>query len=321
MTRRNVIILLLLCLIGVGLGFSLFRTETVFSPEDDGAEEELVIESTHVSILFVGDMMFDRYIRRKANENGYDAIFQNVREMLLEADLVVGNLEGPVTSYASVSPERNTGPEHFQFTFDPAVASLLYRHNIRAVSLANNHMFDFGREGIAQTRQYLEESNVGFFGDPQMQEHYFLDMNVEGISFRFIGYSEWTHTVEEIIPLIRDSHSDFTIVVPHWGDEYVLTPNQKQVDLAHTFIDAGADLVIGAHPHVIQTVEEYNGKKIFYSLGNFVFDQYFSNDVRCGLVVEATFSNPSKKITFREMNTFLERDGTTSLGCSSTTSF
>ena len=79
--------------------------------------------------------------------------------------------------------------------------------------------------------------------------------------------------------------SDYTVVYTHWGDEYELIPNGGQIDLAHQFVDSGADIVIGTHPHVIQSKEVYKGAYIYYSLGNFIFDQYFNEDVRCGAVI------------------------------------
>jgi poly-gamma-glutamate synthesis protein (capsule biosynthesis protein) len=84
---------------------------------------------------------------------------------------------------------------------------------------------------------------------------------------------------------IADQNSDQVIIFSHWGNEYEQKPTDQDISLAHSFIDHGADLVIGAHPHVIQSKEIYQGKYIYYSLGNFVFDQYFDDEVRCGLVL------------------------------------
>jgi poly-gamma-glutamate synthesis protein (capsule biosynthesis protein) len=99
-------------------------------------------------------------------------------------------------------------------------------------------------------------------------------------------------------------------VYAHWGDEYEKKPNSGQREFAHRLVDAGADLVIGSHPHVVQTKELYNDKWIYYSLGNFVFDQYFNDSVRCGAVVTVSL-NPDLSYTTEEYFVELVRDGTT----------
>ncbi|MFA6521905.1 MAG: CapA family protein, partial [Candidatus Gracilibacteria bacterium] len=91
--------------------------------------------------------------------------------------------------------------------------------------------------------------------------------------------------------------SDFIVILPHWGVEYARKPTVGQIKEARMFIDAGADLIIGTHPHVIETIEEYKGKYIFYSLGNFIFDQYFSVDTMQGLAVGASLKKQSDGVS------------------------
>ena len=121
--------------------------------------------------------------------------------------------------------------------------------------------------------------------------------------------------MEGVIQNIKNlrPYSDYLIVYAHWGNEYETTPTSQQTDLAHSFIDAGADFIIGSHPHVVQTKEEYKGKMIYYSLGNMVFDQYFSTETQKGLLIEADINTDSDSISFKETTIRLEVNGQTVL--------
>ncbi len=111
------------------------------------------------------------------------------------------------------------------------------------------------------------------------------------------------HDLEEIV--------DFIVVYSHWGYEYEHEPNIIQRQLAHEFIDAGADLVVGSHPHVIQSSEVYRDKHIYYSLGNLIFDQYWEESVRCGLFISVTINPKDFSYTTQETTVHLEKDGST----------
>lgn len=263
-----------------------------------------------VRLIFVGDMMFDRYIRQKAEENGYEAILKGFKETFQNADFVVGNLEGPITSYNSISKYTRFGDNgHFSFTFDPYVAKILKEFNIHVLDLGNNHIQNFGMEGIEETRKYLNEENLSYFGDPHGAKS--ILYTVQDTTFAFISFNQFGQdSVEQTVHDINKTDADFVIVFAHWGNEYETIPNQFQVDAAHAFIDNGADLVIGAHPHVIQSKEYYKGKYIYYSLGNFVFDQYFQDDVLCGLVLHVE-AKKDKELILRETFSKLEKNGTT----------
>ncbi|MFA6158312.1 MAG: CapA family protein [Candidatus Paceibacterota bacterium] len=249
------------------------------------------------SILFVGDMMFDRTIRSMSERRGGDYLFACVIDYIKGFDLAVGNLEGTITDNPSLSQRTLPGEAgNTTFTFPTSTAELLRRSGIGAVSIANNHIFDFGRFGVESTREYLTAAGVQHFGDPidPAQKSLVKDVNGLGIALvgfnQFLGVDSATATVAEIQGL--RANSDAIIVFSHWGDEYVpVTDGQRAI--AHAFIDAGADAVIGAHPHVIQEHEVYKGKSIYYSLGNFMFDQYWEDAVRDGLVLEAHLSDRS----------------------------
>ncbi len=237
-----------------------------------------------LTMHFFGDTMFDRDVRRILNQHGSEYIFENLGRFLMGSDLVVANLEGTITTNESIA-----GNEYpLTFTFDPSVAPMLAREGMTDVSLGNNHSRDFGSDGYDQTRYYLKKNGIRYFGDEINKESVSYNTKVRGTTIGWVGFNAFVPSkTNEVIDEIRrmKTVSDVVVVMPHWGQEYKLTEGGGQTKLAHAFIDAGADIVIGAHPHVVQPIEIYKNKPIFYSLGNFVFDQYFSKDVTMGLSV------------------------------------
>lgn len=271
---------------------------------------------SQTTILFGGDLMFDRTVRLSMQENGDDFILSCIDSVLRDADLVVANLEGPITTHESVSLGSVIGsPENFTFTFPTSTATLLKRHNISLVSLGNNHIKNFGGEGVVQTKDWLARAGVRHFGDPYVSENdRVARIEVGGIPFSFISWSDWTGgTKEEVVAQIKAEVAldRRPIIMAHWGEEYV-EPTAKMRSLAHAFVDAGAVLVIGGHPHVVQEKEFYHGVPIYYSLGNLVFDQYWNDEVRTGQLVRVIFD--AKGIYgLDEFATYLESDRRTCL--------
>lgn len=266
-------------------------------------------------ILFVGDIMFDRYIRQVAQKKGYDFILENVKNLLSKSDLVIGNLEGPVTESRSVSLGTQLGEKNnYIFTFDPVVTETLKSHNIRMVNLGNNHILNFGKSGFEETKKYLQESKVEYFGSVR-EEKISKIKEIRGIKIGFLNFNEFSgenaENLAKGIRILKDK-ADFIIIYTHWGKEYVDSPNEETKNLAHSFIDAGADLIVGSHPHVIQGSEKYKSKKIYYSLGNFVFDQYFEKETDKGLIVEAILKK-NGEAEFKEYKVKMEPNGQTKL--------
>jgi len=289
------------------LPLPVFAPDAFFRAEDTPNE---------VEIIFGGDMMFDRSVRQAMAQEGEDFVFSCVADVLRNADMVVANLEGPITSHASKS--LGTGPGHpynVTFTFATSTATLLMRHNIELVNLGNNHIMNFSREGLLQTKQWLKAAGMNYFGDPDsVEEDRVARLDIGGIPFSFVNWSDWTsdktdHTVQQVRKEAEQGR--MTIVYTHWGEEYV-PPSPQMRQLAHSFIDAGAEIVIGNHPHVILEHEIYNGKHIYYSLGNFIFDQYFNEEVRNGLLLKIMFSKEGI-LTITEIPIYLERDRRTCL--------
>lgn len=265
-----------------------------------------------VKILFVGDLMFDRYIRQTAKKNGNGFIFEKIKNLLKKSDLVVANLEGPITDNQSVS--MGTLPsqkEHFVFTFNKSICTTLADNNIRLINIGNNHILNFSKDGLSQTKTNLDEKNVNYFGDTGENVTHLADINNYKIGF--VNYNQFSsgslaRTLENIKNL--QNQSDIIIVYTHWGIEYQTKSSKNIRDLGHQFIDSGADLVIGSHPHVIQEKEDYKGRWIYYSLGNFIFDQYFSPETKKGLAIEVSI-DPDKKMDFTDIPLILDNNGQT----------
>lgn len=287
----------------------------------DGAErtapEPVSAESParDIRLLFGGDMMFDRWIREEAKRNGNASVFEGVRDELRAHDLTVANLEGPITDRPSKSVGSEIGsPDNYRFTFDPSWAGTLAEERIGPVDLGNNHIGNEGTDGIAQTKSFLDAAGVGYFGDPAGDDRIFV-ADVRGTHIAFVSYDGFVPSGEERafsdIATARSS-ADIVILYAHWGTEYGPVRNDIRT-LAHAFVDAGCDAVFGSHPHIVQEREEYDGKTIYYSLGNFVFDQYGDESTRNGLLVSATIDPDAGRISYRDIPITLRTDGGTVL--------
>lgn len=262
-----------------------------------------------VTVLFGGDMMFDRTVRTKMEQKGGAYIFSCIDELLRNQDMVVANLEGPITDFDSISATSSPGDAYnYTFTFDQSTAALLHEHNFSLVNLGNNHILNFGREGVVATKRYLQDADVGYFGD--IPGDFLVQKRVvRGMSLTFIGYNEFGGDSSKTMEAIRAANTagELPIVYAHWGDEYASTTPARIRTLAHSFIDEGAQLVVGSHSHVVGEHEVYAGKHIYYSLGNLVFDQYFEPAVMRGLMIEVRFT-PYVGPVVREVPVDLLRD-------------
>jgi gamma-polyglutamate biosynthesis protein CapA len=306
---RNILIFSSALIILSGI-FVIYQNNTFYSKDDKKVLRSIepivsATSSSQLSVLFVGDIMADRYIRKVMQTYPDTATFVNsflpgISENNAKYDYVVANLEGPITDNESKSLLKNGGySKELTFTFSTETTKILQMLNVQVVSLANNHTDNFGAKGFASTMQFLDVADIEHFGNPynNNKNEIFLSKKVckQDICISYIGYHQFTGNNEaeiistEIQKQKSDSTIDFVVVMPHWGEEYQIKQNEFQIKTARDFVDAGADLVVGAHPHVIQGNEIYKDKNIYYSLGNYIFDQWFSPDVRSGLGLEITF--------------------------------
>ena len=269
---------------------------------------------TEATIIFVGDMMFDRYIRDTQGSDYTNTLDPELISYLNTADAVIGNLEGPITDFESVTNYHENNPDHYRFTFSPDVIELLKLANFKALLLGNNHIENFGNAGVKQTTDFLELANLKHFGNPTAPSDY-ATLSFNDLDLALVAHN-WFDSIpiEDTINLVSNlnNNHDYVIVMPHWGEEYETIANSKQTQEATLLITAGADLIIGSHPHVVQNNDQVDDTLIYYSLGNFVFDQYFSDAVRCGEIIKIKFSkNSITPIESRRI--FLNGDGRTKL--------
>lgn len=283
---------------------------SVDQPPETGADTE--VRPGRTRILFVGDMFFDRYIRQKSDRFGSDFPFSCIDPLLQSADMVVGNLEGPITDRRPVSVGTAPGsPNNYKFTFPVETAALLRRHNIKAVSVGNNHILNFGSDGLAQTRRHLDEAGVGYFGGVAGSETIYRT-DLDGVRLSLVAYNQFGGSAPQdgANLVAREREQQRTVVVfSHWGIEYS-TDTSGIKAAAAMFAQNGAAAVIGSHPHVIGIHENIGNTVVFYSLGDFIFDQYFNAQVMRGLAVMLTFSGGGVA-DVQEHPTHLELSGRT----------
>jgi len=251
------------------------------------------------TFIIAGDMMFDRFVNHKFKDIGFDHIFDNLdKSIFQENDVALANLEGPVSDKPIPDDYE---PRTLTFNMPTATIPALKNLGINGVSLANNHTLNAGAEGFEITQNLLKNAGIKYAGyQNSFNEGSILRYETEiPISFITVDYLAYAND-QNISAAVKAEKENgrFVVVFPHWGEEYSSTHSAAQKSSATKWIDAGADLIIGSHPHVVQDVGLYNNKLIIYSLGNFVFDQTFSEETQEGLIVSGTVTSKTIKITF-----------------------
>jgi len=246
----------------------------------------------HLTLAAVGDIMLDRSVGAMINRQGCAYIIERLAPRLRKADITFGNLECPLSTVGPHSPR-----EHLVFRAHPKTVKVLVLGGFDIVSLANNHTLNAGHAGLLQTLQHLEEASVAYVGAAadasEGSQPAFFDANRLTIGFLAytdldFGHGSYSKVDQELSNLCAQiaaakNKCDLLAVSYHWGTEYHRRPSGRQIEVAHTSIDAGADVVLGHHPHVLQGVEMYKQCPILYSMGNFIFDQRSGERMESGL--------------------------------------
>ncbi|MGE5329331.1 MAG: CapA family protein [Deltaproteobacteria bacterium] len=242
-------------------------------------------KSARISI--VGDILLDRGVKKQIQSKGEKYPYSEIQDVLKKSDVVIGNLECPITQKGTpVLKDRK-----LIFKADVSNAAALKAAGFSILNLANNHSMDQGQEGLKNTMNNLSKAGIitvgaGLNRDNASQAKF---VKVSNTTLGVLGYSHFpsegyffsenepdvAQVNENIEKNVAEAKRkcDFLIVSIHWGKEFNNYPSDYQIKLAHVLIENGADMIIGHHPHVLQGVEKYKDKFIFYSVGNFVFDK------------------------------------------------
>lgn len=243
-----------------------------------------------LAIGTTGDLMLGSWLIQILDEQGPGYPFTDIAPVLELSDLLIGNLEAPFLSDTTGVPKAE---KTYTFAVPPRMVETLVAGGFDVVGLANNHILDYGPEGLFETWEVLDSVGIAHAGTGRNREEAHTHVTVErkGLRIAFLAYSHtfprsfWAtadrpgtaHASDE--GLAREvgraaSDADLVVVMFHWGGELLEAPRDYQQILAHIAVDNGADLVVGHHPHTLQPLEWYRGRLIAYSLGNFVFGSY-----------------------------------------------
>lgn len=242
-----------------------------------------------LTVVLTGDILLDRGVRQVIERRGDDHLFSpGVDSVLRSAQVVVGNLECPATKIEAPVFKR------FIFRAEPEWLTTLQQHGFTHLNLANNHAIDQGREGLMDTRRNIQRARMvpvgaGATMDEAAQPVLLAESPrrvwlVPSLRLALENYAYLTDRpcvsqepmdslLERVHRLKRADSTAIVIVSLHWGGEHTLQPVPRQRVEAHQLVMAGADVIVCHHTHTLQTVEEYRGKMIYYSIGNFIFDQ------------------------------------------------
>jgi poly-gamma-glutamate synthesis protein (capsule biosynthesis protein) len=287
-------------------------------------QAEVVNPSPYNGLVFVGDILLARNVEVLMNRFGSQYPIQGFSlQSTFSQPAIIGNFESAIAVRHFPTPAYM-----MRFSTDAKNVAALAEAGFTHVSLANNHSFDYGEVGYTNAVTVLSDAKIKHFGrsgQPDKASITYLDSVAGKIAIVALETVTSPYQQSDIALLMAEArdNSAFQIVYPHWGVEYQLTHNPYQKKLAETLISLGADLIIGHHPHVVQDVDVIDGVIVFYSLGNYIFDQYFSDEVLQGLVVtldveiepslsllpvtsQASLSQP-RLMTKQKSNVFLTR--------------
>lgn len=275
---------------GVYLLINEFTRDFSSSPQQPSGQpnEEVPPQpEPRINLTFLGDVMVSGNVEKTLLEKGFDYPYSYVRQMLHADDYTIANLETPVTSRGTPHADKA-----FVYKSPPEALPAMKEAGIDAVNLANNHSMDQGVEGLLDTFSVLEANQIQYVGAGRDMDQAYAPVYVEknGIRLAVLGFSRvipevsWyagknkpgvaaTYDPARAVQAIReaDANADVVVVIAHWGEERKDFPVEHQKTLAKAYLEAGADLIVGGHPHVVQGLENIDGKWVVYSLGNFVF--------------------------------------------------
>lgn len=249
------------------------------------------------TLIAVGDIMLGRNVNKKMHDyKNFSYPFAKVSSLLSSGDITFGNLESPFFNNCPI-----VGSGTFKFCGDYRAMQGILASGFDVFSIENNHALNYGKEGRAQTIELLEKNHIL----PSSTK--LLQLEKNDTTFGFLSFDlTINNDTKPVLKAVEESVSqvDVLAVSLHWGVEYEKEPRPWQKQLARQIIDSGAKLVIGHHPHVTQPTEKYKNGLIFYSLGNFVFDQMWSEETKKGKIAKVIFEGKEIK-SFEEIPVYI----------------
>jgi poly-gamma-glutamate synthesis protein (capsule biosynthesis protein) len=278
---------------------------SAISDASEPASEPETPESSEVSLLFTGDVLLSDYVLANYDREGISGVLdETLLDAMTSADVTAINNEFPFS-------DRGTQAEDKQFTFrvDPSYVSVLTDMGVDIAGLANNHVLDYGADALNDTFDTLDTANIDYIGAGAdlSRASALITREIGGQTIGFLAASRvipvvsWdiknaspgvftTYDPTLLLEAIEQAKEtcDYVVVLVHWGIERNEYPEDYETTLAHQYIDAGADFIIGSHPHVLQGISYYEGKPIFYSLGNYIFNQSIPQTMAVSITLSGT---------------------------------
>jgi len=251
-------------------------------------------EPSKVVLIATGDVVPGRSVNyQMVKYNNFEWPFEKVKDVLASGDITVVNFEVPLVKNCP------TVVEGMVFCGREEAVKGLVASGVDVVTLANNHSSDYGTAGIENTIRLMQENGIATVGYQDSGE--ILYKTVNGTKFAFLAFNDIYGSIPPILSTEKEvigrlvgearQNADAVVVAMHWGVEYRAEPDDRQVELAHLVAGAGADLIIGNHPHWIQSDEQYKNTYIKYAHGNLVFDQMWSEETKKGVIGKYTFED------------------------------
>ncbi len=271
--------------------------------QQEAEQEELVLS-------FVGDMMFDKSVAGFIKAKGEDYVFEGYEKHFMGSDIVFGNLETSLSNRGQAIKDKQ-----YTFRSSPTLAPFLKKYNFSVLSIANNHVLDYGPLAFLDTMKHLKENGISYGGGGHNKQEAYNGVVIEkkGLKIGFLAFTRVTPSVDwyagakkpgiigaykvhetEVLEAVKllNEKCDLLVVSLHWGKEGSTTVRKEETEFAHKLVDSGADVIEGHHPHVVQGIEMYKERPIFYSLGNFIFTS--SHAQICNKTIMATVRYGSK---------------------------
>lgn len=276
----------------IGAVFACFFMMGLNLLDQVGASSVPRDQNARITIGMVGDMMFGRNIELIGEKYGYEHLFKQIQPYLNHADVMTGNFENAITKR---NGHYSKADKFIHLKTKPYIAKVLKKVGFKTLNLANNHIKDYGQKGLLDTVEVLKSAQIDTVGAGEdiRRASKVSYRTVNGMKIAILGISDvlprsfgarkdrsgaLPAKPDIYLPLVSEAkaNADLVLIHVHWGLEYDSGFHPRQKDIGHALIDAGADVVIGHHPHVLEPVEKYKGGVILYSMGNFIFDQGWS---------------------------------------------